>query len=559
MRGLMQDRPLDVSLLMRRVEQLFGHKRIVTATANGEISATWRQVVGRARRLAGALDLLEVPRHARVGTFGWNSQRHVELYLGVPSSGRVLHTLNHRLFAAELAYMVGDAADDVLFVDRSLLPTVWPLMDRAPAVRHVVVMDDNGTEALPDDPRVVDYEALLARAPDDLPPASVDEDDAASLCYTSGTTGRPKGVLYSHRSIVLHALLLLGADSFAISEHDVVMPIVPMFHVNAWGLPYAAMLAGSDLVLPGPAMSPKALARQMSRHRVTFTAGVPAIWRALLPLLGEVDLASLRMVVSGGSPMPDALARAWHEATGVHLTSSWGMTETSPLVACSRLATVHDGLDADARRGVLATPGPSIPLTELRLVDDAGDPVEHDGTTPGELQVAGPTVASRYFGADPGTSKFTDDGWLRTGDVATIDRYGYIRIVDRTKDLVKSGGEWISSVVLENEIMAHPDVVEAAVIGIADDRWGERPLACVVLAPGRDLDEAGLRAHLDGRVASWWIPERIWILPAIPKTATGKFAKTALRRQFAGQRQAFGQTTGPGPDRPPSGDGDAAT
>ncbi|NKZ06694.1 long-chain fatty acid--CoA ligase [Actinomadura latina] len=540
MHGLMQDRPLDVPMLMRRVEQSFAHKWVVTATADGEVAATWHHVAGRARRLAAALDLLDVPRHARVGTFGWNSQRHVELYLAVPSSGRVLHTLNHRLFADELTYILNDAQDDVLFVDRSLIATVWPLVEQVPAVRHVVVMDDGGTAEPPGDPRVIDYEALLAQAPGTASPVTIDENDAASLCYTSGTTGRPKGVLYSHRSIVLHALMLLGADNFAISERDVVMPIVPMFHVNAWGLPYAAMLAGADLVLPGPAMDSAALARQMSRHRVTFTAGVPAIWRSLLPLLGEVDVSSLRMVVSGGSPVPDALARAWHEAAGVPLTSSWGMTETSPVVAASRLATVHDGLGTDARRAILATPGPALPLTELRLADDEGNGVDHDGATPGELQVAGPTVASRYFGADPGESRFTEDGWLRTGDVATIDRYGYIRIVDRTKDLVKSGGEWISSGVLENEIMAHPGVAEAAVIGVPDDRWGERPLACVVLAAGSALDEAGLRAHLTGRVASWWIPERIWILPEIPKTATGKFSKVALRERFAAhQREVF--------------------
>ncbi|SFO84764.1 MULTISPECIES: long-chain fatty acid--CoA ligase [Actinomadura] len=537
MHGLMQDRSLDVPVLMRRAERMFAHKRVVTATADGETTATWGQVVARARRLTAALDVLGVPRGARVGTFAWNSQRHVELYLGVPSGRRVLHTLNHRLFAAELTYILNDAEDGVLFVDRSLIATVWPLVEKAPAVRHVVLMDDGGTEEVPDDPRIIDYEALLAETPGEAPPIAIDENDAASLCYTSGTTGRPKGVLYSHRSIVLHTLLILGTDNFGIGERDVVMPIVPMFHVNAWGLPYAAALAGADLVLPGPAMNSAALARQMSGHRVTFTAGVPAIWRSLLPLIGQVDVSSLRKVVSGGSPVPDALAREWHEATGVPLSSSWGMTETSPVVASARLATVHDGLDAGARRAILAAPGPSLPLTELRLVGEDGGRVDHDGTTPGELQVAGPTVASRYFGADPGESQFTEDGWLRTGDVATIDRYGYVRIVDRTKDMVKSGGEWISSGALENEIMAHPDVVEAAVIGVPDARWGERPLACVVLAPGRDLDAAGLREHLTGRVASWWIPERIRILAEIPKTGTGKFSKTTLREQFAAHQQ----------------------
>ena len=528
MRGLMQERPLNVAALMRRAEQVFGHKRIVTATSRGEVVASWAETIERGRRLAAALDVLEAPAQARIGTFAWNTQRHVELYLAAPSSGRVLHTINHRLFADEIAYIVNDAADDVLFVDRSLLPTVWPLADRCPTVRWIVVMDDGGDAEIPRDSRIVDYEQLLAGAG----PArhvEVQEDDAASLCYTSGTTGRPKGVLYSHRSIVLHALLLVGVDNFAISERDVVMPIVPMFHVNAWGLPYAAMLAGSDLVLPGPAMSPSSLVSQMERHRVTFSGGVPTIWRGIEPLLDGVDLSSLRMVVCGGGAVPDVLSRAWQDGAGIPLTNAWGMTETSPVVTCSRLATVHDGLDSDAQRGLLGTPGPPLPLTEIRIVAADGSESEWDGTTPGELQAAGPTIASGYFGADPGSSSFTEDGWLRTGDVGTIDRYGYLRIVDRTKDLVKSGGEWISSVALENEIMSHPAVREAAVIGIADEQWGERPLACVVPVAGQELDEEDLRSHLAGRVAGWWIPERVLILDEIPKTSTGKFSKTTLR------------------------------
>jgi fatty-acyl-CoA synthase len=528
MRGLMQDRPLDVASLMRRVGQVFGHKRIVTATARDEVVASWEQVVERAMRLGAALDTIGVPRGARIGTFAWNTQRHVELYLAAPSSGRVLHTLNHRLFADEIAYIVNDAADQVLFVDRSLLPTVWPFADRCPSVRWIVVMDDGGSEEIPRDPRVADYEEVLAAAGPSRH-VHVDEDDAASLCYTSGTTGRPKGVLYSHRSIVLHALLLLGVDNFAISERDVVMPIVPMFHVNAWGLPYAAMLAGSNLVLPGPAMSARALVDQMERHRVTFAGGVATVWRGIAPLLDGVDLSSLRMVVCGGGAVPDALSRSWQNSVGIPLTNAWGMTETSPVVTCARLATVHEGLGSDAQRGVLGTPGPPLPLTEIRIVAEDGTELERDGTTPGELQTAGPTIAAGYFGAEPGSSSFTEDGWLRTGDVGTIDRYGYLRIVDRTKDLVKSGGEWISSVALENEIMSHPAVHEAAVIAIADERWGERPLACVVPVADHDFDEEALREHLAGRVASWWVPEQILILNEIPKTSTGKFSKTALR------------------------------
>jgi len=443
MRGLMQDRPLDVVAVMRRVERLFGHKRVVTATVTGEVAATWGQVVARARRLVGALDLLEVPGGARVAAFGWNSQRHVELCLAVPSSGRILHALNHRQFAEEIGYIVNDAADDVVFVDRSLLPKLWPLIGQFRSVRLVVVMDDGGSAEIPSDPRVVDYEELLAAAE---PPADFpgDEDEAASLCYTSGPTGRPKGVLYSHRSVVLDALLLLGVDNFAISERDVVLPVVPMFHVNAWGLPYAAMLAGADLVLPGPALAPEALIGQMERHQVTFAAAGPATWRSLAPLLASADLSSLRMVVSGGGAVPEGLSRTWEQAAGIPLTGAWGMTETSPVMTCSRLATVHDGLGPGDRRRVLGSPGPPLPLAEIRVVDESGAIVARDGTTAGELEAAGPTVASAYFGAEPGPEAFTHDGWLKAGDIATIDSYGYLQIVDQPNDLVKSGGELLA-------------------------------------------------------------------------------------------------------------------
>ena len=532
MLGLMQDRPLSLPHVLRRVERQFGHKTVVSGHVGGETVRTWSEVCARARRLAAALDELGVPAGARVGTFAWNSRRHVELYLAVPCSGRVLHTVNHRLFGEQISYIVGDAADDVLFVDRSILPVVWPLVETFLTVQAVVVMDDGGDADIPADPRVLDYEELLARAPAREAEFRVDDEDtAAALCYTSGTTGDPKGVLYSHRSVVLHAALLLMADTFALSERDVVMPVVPMFHVNAWGLPYAAMLCGADLVLPGPTTAPAELAGLFSRHRVTFAAAVATVWRGLLPLLGEHDLSAVRQIVSGGGAVDEALTRAYENAIGVPLTNAWGMTETSPVVTTSRVATIHDGLTRDERRALLATPGPSAPLTEVRIVGEDGREAPWDGATPGELQVSGPTIAARYFGARPGAQACTADGWLRTGDVATIDRHGYVRIVDRTKDLVKSGGEWISSVELENAIMAHPGVAEAAVIAVPDDRWGERPLACVVPAPGAELTADSVRDHLRGRVASWWVPDRIVFRDEIPRTATGKFAKQRLRDQ----------------------------
>jgi fatty-acyl-CoA synthase len=532
MRGLMQDRLLTIPTLLSRAEKNFGHKRIITGGTEDTV-ATWADVAPRVRRLAAALDALGVPAGACVGTFGWNSQRHVELYLGIPSSGRILHTVNHRLYNEQVTYIVNDAADDVLFVDRTILPVVWPLVDSFESVRHVVVMDDGGDMEIPDDPRIVDYEQLLAAQADGPIQAVVDDENAAaSLCYTSGTTGNPKGVLYSHRSVVLHSLLLLGADVFALSESDVVAPIVPMFHVNAWGLPYAAMQCGADLVLPGPATSPDALVALLARHEVTFSAAVATVWRTMIPSLAGHDLSHLRQVVCGGGAVDDALSETYERTIGIPLTNAWGMTETSPVVTSSRQATVHHDLSDLSRRLLLGTPGPAVPLTEIRIVSEDGEELPWDGSAAGELQAAGPTIASAYFGRDAGPDAFTADGWLRTGDVATIDRWGYLRIVDRTKDLVKSGGEWISSVELENAVMSDPRVQEAAVIGVSDARWGERPVACVVPAPGASLTAEDVREHLRDRVASWWIPERIELMSEIPKTATGKWAKQALRQQF---------------------------
>lgn len=533
MRGLMQDRPLTIDSLLTRAETSFGHKRIITNGAEETVS-TWAEVAPRVRQLAHALDALGVPAGACVATFAWNSQRHVELYLAIPASGRVLHTVNHRLYREQITFIVNDAADDVVFVDRTILPVVWPLLATCPSVRHVVVMDDGGDLPLPEDPRILDYEELLAGQAD-RPFASVvdDEHAAASLCYTSGTTGHPKGVLYSHRSVVLHSLLLLGADVFALSEQDVIAPIVPMFHVNAWGLPYAAMQCGADLVLPGPSTAPADLAALLARRRVTFSAAVATVWRDLLPATEGHDLSSLRQVVCGGGAVDEALSQRYQDAVGVPLTNAWGMTETSPVVTSSRVATVHRGLTKDARRRLIGTPGPAVPLTQIRVVSDDGIEQPRDGVTPGELQVWGATIASSYFGPDSGADAFTADGWLRTGDVGTIDRWGYLRIVDRTKDLVKSGGEWISSVELENTIMADPRVKEAAVVGVADPRWGERPVACVVPAPGASLSADDVRQFLRDRVASWWIPERVELMSELPKTATGKWSKQTLRQQLA--------------------------
>ncbi|SFQ68435.1 long-chain fatty acid--CoA ligase [Amycolatopsis rubida] len=543
MLGLMQDRPLSLPHVFRRAERCFGHKTVVSGRVGGETTMTWAEVCARTRRLAAALDELGVPAEARVGTFAWNSHRHLELYLAVPCTGRVLHTINHRLFGEQITYVVNDAADDVLFVDRSILPAIWPLVDTFTTVRAVVVMDDGSDAEIPEDARVVDYEDLLGRAANPGHEFAVaDENTAAALCYTSGTTGAPKGVLYSHRSIVLHACLLLMVDTFGINERDVVMPIVPMFHVNAWGLPYSAMLCGAGLVLPGPAMTPPELAGMLARHQVTFGAAVATVWRGLLPVLGRHDLPAVRQIVCGGGAVDEALTRGYQDTIGVPLTNAWGMTETSPVVTASRVGTAHDRCTPEQRRALLGTPGPAVPLTEVRIVGDDGREVSWDGRTSGELQVSGPTIVARYFGSRAVADGFTDDGWLRTGDVATVDRHGYLRIVDRTKDLVKSGGEWISSVELENAIMDHPDVSEAAVFGVADEKWGERPVACVVARPGATPTVETVRDHLRARVASWWLPDQVFFLDEIPKTATGKFSKQGLRSWYVADNRGPGKS-----------------
>lgn len=532
MQGLMQDGPLSLPMLMAGLEGRFSHKTVRTNRLGDWITATYGEAAQRIRRLAGALASLDVPRGARVGSLGWNSQRHLELYMAVPCTNRILHTINHRLFADDIAYIVNDAEDNILFVDRSLLGVVWPLIDRFDTVRHVIVMDDGPGPRIPDDPRVHDYEELIAAAQPVATFDVADERSAAALCYTSGTTGRPKGVLYDHRSVVLHAMTLLMADVFGISESDVVMPIVPMFHAHAWGLPYAALMSGADLALPGPAMKPVQLAEFIDTAGVTLAAAVTAVWRGVLPHLEGRQLPALRRLVSGGGPLPVGLARDYDEQVGIPLTSSWGMTETSPLVCSARIPSEQGGFDKTDSIDTLCLPGPPTPLVTLRIQRDDGSFAPHDGLASGELQVAGPTVASGYYGDTDGSAAFTDDGWLRTGDVATIDSRGAVRIVDRAKDLIKSGGEWISSIELEHAIMTCPDISEAAVIGVPHDKWGERPLACVVPVDGCVVSPESIRTHLHGLVASWWIPDDFWILDAIPKTATGKVAKHALRERI---------------------------
>jgi fatty-acyl-CoA synthase len=545
-RGLMQDFPLTLPHLFERAERLFADKEVVTVTATGRDRVTYGTWAERARRLGGVLDALGVSAEGRVATFAWNTARHLELYFAAPCTGRVLHTLNIRLSPEQLVYIVNHAEDEVIFVDRSLARLLFPLVTQFNTVKNLVVMDDGTGDvtSIEGGPEVHDYEALLAAAaPTDF--AVDDEGRAASMCYTSGTTGNPKGVVYTHRSSFLHTLGAMAAGTLGIDEPDRVLPVVPMFHANAWGLAHAAVAAGASLVMPGPVLSPGAVAELIESERVTVAAGVPTIWMGALPELEGRDTSSLRSIICGGSAVPRALSEAYRASVGLPILQAWGMTETSPIGAiCHVKSTLDRALDADDRAVLRTAVGQPAVGVEARMTrPDSASPLEPlpwDGDTPGELQVRGPWIAAGYHDDPRSSESFTSDGWLRTGDIATIDPHGYIRLVDRAKDVIKSGGEWISSVELENELMAHHHVAEAAVIGVADAKWGERPVACVVLrpdgAPTADT-KVELLAFLEPRVPRWWLPDEIVFIDQIPKTSVGKFSKRDLRQQVASSRE----------------------
>jgi fatty-acyl-CoA synthase len=489
------------------------------------------------RRLATALDALGVSADGRVGTFCWNTARHLELYCAAPCTGRVLHTLNIRLFPEQLVYIVDHAADEVIFVDRSLIPLLAPLADKLGSVRQFVVIDDGADVAIPDG--WLDYETLLADAEPFTGPFVVeDENTAAAMCYTSGTTGNPKGVVYSHRSLYLHSLSALNsAGGIGLTERDRILPVVPMFHANAWGFAHSPFFAGAELVLPGPQMAPEKIVAMLEEEKVTVTGGVPTIWMGMLPLLDGRDLSSLRTILCGGSAVPKALSEAYRAKLGMPILHAWGMTETSPLGSVNAVSSAYDGLSEDELADVRARQGIPPVGVDARIVEPGtSNELPWDDKATGELQVRGPWIAKAYYRTEPTFESFTEDGWLRTGDVGAMDPHGNIRLSDRTKDLVKSGGEWISSVELENHLMAHPAVAEAAVIGVPHPRWQERPLATVVLRPGATASKEELLDFLAPRVAKWWLPDDVVFIDEVPKTSVGKFSKKDLRTRFADYR-----------------------
>lgn len=535
MRGLMQDTPLTTNWIFNRGGSYFGAKTVVTNTVGGLQRCTFTDVQDDARRIAAAIDAFGVSADGRVGTFAWNSARHLALYFAIPGTGRVMHTLNIRYFADQLIYTVNHAEDEAVFVDRSLLPVFAKYLPALKTVKHVVVMDDGADCEMPDDGRIVMFDDVVGGAePIDFTDRVTDERQGAAICYTTGTTGNPKGVFYSHRSMWLHSNATLSTSAFGLRESDRMLPVVPMFHANAWGLPYASFMAGASLVMPGPDLSAATLLKLIESEQVTVAAGVPTIWMGMVAMLADHDLSSLRAIICGGSAVPKVLSEAWRAAIGVPMTQAWGMTETSPIASVwierSEIADLPEDKKADLRTSVgIAPPG-----VELRIVDsDTREVLPWDDEATGELECRGPWIASQYYRTDEPGEQFSPDGWLRTGDVAAISPLGYIRLVDRTKDLVKSGGEWISSVALENEIMSHPKVAEAAVIAIAHPKWSERPLACVVLKAGETADKEEIRAYLAERLDKWQVPDDVVFIDEVPKTSVGKFSKKTLRDRFA--------------------------
>jgi len=539
MQGLMQHHPLLISSLLAFAERHNGDGEIVSRRVEGDIHRyTWRDVATRSRQLANAIEALEVQPGERIASLAWNGYRHIEMYFGVSGSGRVLHTINPRLHPEQIAWIVGHAEDRVLCFESTFLPIVQAIHTQCPTVHQWVMLCD--ADQLPADsgiPGLISYEAWLGAASSDYHWPHLDENTASSLCYTSGTTGNPKGVLYSHRSTVLHAYAAALPDGIGLSARDAALPVVPMFHVNAWGIPYAAALVGCKVVFPGPALDGKSVYELIETEGVTFAAGVPTVWQMLLAHMqaGGLRFSSLQRTVIGGSACPPAMLRTFEEDYGVRVLHGWGMTEMSPLGSVGSLKNKHFKLSREAQLQVLQKQGRAFYGVDMKIVDANGQDLPWDGHSSGDLLVCGHWVLNQYFkGENPLMVDAQGVGWFPTGDVATIDADGYLQITDRSKDVIKSGGEWISSIDIENIAMAHPAVAMAACIGVPHPKWDERPIIVVTLKPAAQATREELLAFYQGKIAKWQVPDDVVFVDAIPLGATGKMLKTRLREQLDG-------------------------
>ncbi|MCY1338889.1 Long-chain-fatty-acid--CoA ligase [compost metagenome] len=538
MHGLMMHQPLLISSLLRHAERHHGDQQVVSRRVEGDIHRyTFRDLAARARRLANALRALDVTPGTTVATLAWNGYRHMELYYAVSGSGSVLHTLNPRLHADQLVWIATHAQDRVLFFDLNFLPLIEQIAAKLPAVRAFVLMSDRAH--MPQQTGIANllcYEELT-EADDGFEWPVFDENTASSLCYTSGTTGDPKGVLYSHRSTLLHTYGVALPDSLGLSAQEVVLPVVPMFHVNAWGLPYAACMVGAKIVFPGQQLDGKSLYELFEAEGVTLSSGVPTVWQGLLAHVEQHGLrfSTMKRTVIGGAACPPAMLRAFVQRHGVAVVHGWGMTETSPFGTAAVLKAAQLALGEEERFAVQAKQGRCVFGIDLKVVDDSGTELPWDGSSAGNLMVRGPWVLERYFKAPPEQQALVD-GWFPTGDVATIDRDGFMQITDRSKDVIKSGGEWIGSIDLENVAMSHPAVAMAACIGVPHPKWDERPLLVVQTKPGATVSRDELIAFYAGKVAKWWTPDDVVFVETIPLGATGKMLKTELRKRFADHR-----------------------
>jgi fatty-acyl-CoA synthase len=543
MHGLMMDMPLAISELIRHADRHHGAGEIVSKTVeDGSLHRyNYRDAHRRARRLANALKALGVGMHDRVATLAWNSFRHFEIYYAVAGSGAVIHTINPRLFPDQISYIANHAEDKVVFFDLTFAPLVEKLAPQLKSVKHFVAMTDRAHMPKTSMRELGCYEELVEKASEDFEWPSFDERTAACLCYTSGTTGNPKGALYSHRSTILHAYAAALPDALNVSARDVILPVVPMFHVNAWGMPYSCALTGAKLVFPAQHLDGKSLHQLFEAEEVTMSAGVPTVWLGLLNYMKEQKLrfSTLKRVVIGGSACPPAMIRSFQEEFGVEVLHAWGMTEMSPLGTVSTFKPKHLKQGKEARYAIQNKQGRAIYGVDLRVVGEDGDELAWDGTAIGDLHVRGPWVIKGYFKGEGGNPLRVDDhgvGWFPTGDVVNIDPEGFIQITDRSKDVIKSGGEWISSIDLENIAIAHPAIAEAAVIGVKHPKWDERPIVVAVKKPGQEVSKEELLKFYEGKIAKWWTPEDVVFVSELPHTATGKLSKLTLRQQFKDYR-----------------------